>query len=139
MVLLRVLRWLLRPVWSLFHALFGLVWPRRGADTQHGENICLTQRTRFQAVMKQFKGLVLKPAQKTSKDQITEMRSVIEVQGISDTIKKTGLKRMSSRSLSGENVEEAELSAPKAQVTSPPSWLAEIGNVPVLRRLKQNH
>ncbi|KAM9500845.1 uncharacterized protein Hap1MRO34_006170 [Clarias gariepinus] len=49
MVLLRILRWLLRPVSRLLYALFALVWPRRRAEreeplTQRGNNIHLTQR-----------------------------------------------------------------------------------------------
>ncbi|KAM9501145.1 shootin-1 [Clarias gariepinus] len=122
------------------------------------------------------KGIVLKPTQKPSqtgldedswKDQRAEKRrsAVLELQGILDTIKKPGLKRMSSRKRISRNVGEAELqivlqrrrraigddtgasptAAPKNQdppatstATSSSNWLAESGNTPVLRRLKQN-
>ncbi|XP_053365282.1 shootin-1-like isoform X3 [Clarias gariepinus] len=61
------------------------------------------------------KGVVLKPTQKPPQD----------------TIKQPGPQRIF--------LEEKEHPAPKAQVTSSSNWLAEIGKVPVLQRLKQNH
>ncbi|KAK2860228.1 hypothetical protein Q7C36_004394 [Tachysurus vachellii] len=100
-------------------------------------------------------------------DQRSEKRksAVLELQGILDTIKKKAPKRTPSRKRISRNVGEAELqmvlqrrrraigdelgskstSAPTAQdpppastATSSANWLAESGNVPVLRRLKHN-